>query len=252
MMHVGIANLQWRGKRSRHSRRMCNPEFFVSGKMPTPRVHSAIMPLCHIWYRERFLKFLFRHLSSQWTVVLCQFSLLQRDGKWQYLTHCDLVTPKWRHIHDDVIKWKHFPRYWPFVRGIYPRTTASDAELWCFLWSAPWLNGWVNNRAAGDLRRQCAHNDVIVKIWVNISSGNGLLPDGTKPLPEGMLTSHQYGSVYSPENNCTASTQANMLWVWWVWKSHFWNYCHIDKGQISWHPIWKRRFVTPIQTSQWP
>ena len=23
--------------------------------------------------------------------------------------------------HDDVIKWKHFPRYWPFVRGI-PRS----------------------------------------------------------------------------------------------------------------------------------
>ena len=22
-------------------------------------------------------------------------------------------------IHDDVIKWKHFPRYWPFVRGIH-------------------------------------------------------------------------------------------------------------------------------------
>ena len=36
--------------------------------------------------------------------------------------------------HDDVIKWKHFPRYWPFVRGIHrsrwiPRTKASDAEL---------------------------------------------------------------------------------------------------------------------------
>ena len=45
-------------------------------------------------------------------------------------------------IHDDVIKWKHFPRYWPFVRGIHRsrwihRTKASDAELWCFLWSAP-------------------------------------------------------------------------------------------------------------------
>ena len=42
---------------------------------------------------------------------------------------------------DDVIKWKHFPRYWPFVRGIHrspvnsPHTKASDAELWCFLWS---------------------------------------------------------------------------------------------------------------------
>ena len=21
--------------------------------------------------------------------------------------------------HDDVMKWKHFPRYWPFVRGIH-------------------------------------------------------------------------------------------------------------------------------------
>ena len=25
-----------------------------------------------------------------------------------------------RRGHDDVIKWKHFPRYWPFVRGIHP------------------------------------------------------------------------------------------------------------------------------------
>ena len=44
-------------------------------------------------------------------------------------------------FHDDVIKWKHFPRNWPFVRGIHrsrwiPHTKASDAELWCFLWSA--------------------------------------------------------------------------------------------------------------------
>ena len=22
-------------------------------------------------------------------------------------------------LHDDVIKWRHFPRYWPFVRGIH-------------------------------------------------------------------------------------------------------------------------------------
>ena len=43
--------------------------------------------------------------------------------------------------HDDVIKWKHFPRNWPFVRGIHrsrwiPHTKASDTELWCFLCSA--------------------------------------------------------------------------------------------------------------------
>ena len=29
------------------------------------------------------------------------------------------------------------------------------------------------------------------QIWVNIGSSNGLLPDGTKPLPEPMMTSHQ-------------------------------------------------------------
>ena len=44
--------------------------------------------------------------------------------------------------HDDVIRWKHFPRYWPYVRGIHrslvsSHTKASDAELWCFLRSVP-------------------------------------------------------------------------------------------------------------------
>ena len=34
------------------------------------------------------------------------------------------------------MKWKHFTRYWPFVRGIHrsrwiPHTKASDAKLWC-------------------------------------------------------------------------------------------------------------------------
>ena len=46
-------------------------------------------------------------------------------------------------LHDDVIKWKHFPRYWPPLCGEFtghrwiPPTKSSDAELWCFLWSAP-------------------------------------------------------------------------------------------------------------------
>ena len=44
----------------------------------------------------------------------------------------------------DVIEWKHFPRYWPFVRGIqWSAVNSSGAELWCFLWS-------VYNWDAGD------------------------------------------------------------------------------------------------------
>ena len=32
VMHIGIANPRWWGKRSRHSRRMRNPRFYLSGK----------------------------------------------------------------------------------------------------------------------------------------------------------------------------------------------------------------------------
>ena len=35
-MHVGIAIPRWWGKRSRHSRRMHNPQFYVSDKRPMP------------------------------------------------------------------------------------------------------------------------------------------------------------------------------------------------------------------------
>ena len=59
--------------------------------------------------------------------------------------------------HDDVIKWKHFPRHWPFVRGI-PLTKASDAEV-CVC-----TNGWVNNQDAGDLRHHRVPYDVTVMV----------------------------------------------------------------------------------------
>ena len=42
-----------------------------------------------------------------------------------------------------------------------PLTKASDAEPWCFLWSVARINGWVNIRVAGDLRRYRAHYDVM-------------------------------------------------------------------------------------------
>ena len=35
----------------------------------------------------------------------------------------------------------------------------------------------------------------VVLIWVNIVSGNGLLPDSTKPLPVQIFIDHQWGPV---------------------------------------------------------
>ena len=61
-------------------------------------------------------------------------------------------------MHDDVMKWKHFLRYWPFVGGIHRSPVNSPHKgqwrgalmlsLICV-----WINGWVNNSEAGDLRR---------------------------------------------------------------------------------------------------
>ena len=51
--------------------------------------------------------------------------------------------------HDDVIKWKHFPRYWSFVRGIIPHTKGLWRGAFMFSLICVWINGWVNNRKAG-------------------------------------------------------------------------------------------------------
>ena len=69
--------------------------------------------------------------------------------------------------HDDVIKWKHFPRYWPFVRGIHRSpVNCPHKGQWRgalkFSLICVWINGWVNNREAGILRRYRAHYDIIV------------------------------------------------------------------------------------------
>ena len=42
---------------------------------------------------------------------------------------------------------------------------------------------------------------MVIEIWVNIGSGNALLPDGTKPLPEPMLIYINGVLWHSPENN---------------------------------------------------
>ena len=81
--------------------------------------------------------------------------------------HIDLI-----YIHDDVIKWKHYPRYWPFVRGIHrwpvnsPHKDHWRGALMCSL-ICVWINDWVNNREAGDLRRYRAHYDVtVMRVWL--------------------------------------------------------------------------------------
>ena len=69
--------------------------------------------------------------------------------------------------HDDIIKWKHFPRNWPFVGGIHrsrwiPRTKGQLRGALMFSLICVWINGQVNNSEVGDLRLHRGHYDVIV------------------------------------------------------------------------------------------
>ena len=67
------------------------------------------------------------------------------------------------------MKWKYFPRYLPFVRVIhrsqvnYPHKGQWHGAL-MFSFICTWINDWVNNREAGDLRRHGIHYDVTVMV----------------------------------------------------------------------------------------
>ena len=72
-------------------------------------------------------------------------------------------------LHDDAIKWNHFPRYCSFVQGLHRSPVNSTHKgqwrgAFMFYLICAWINIWVNNRNAGDLRRHRAHNDVIAMI----------------------------------------------------------------------------------------
>ena len=89
------------------------------------------------------------------------------------LDNHNLVTTWWRH------QWKHCQPYWPFVRWITRSPVNSPHKgQWrgalMFLWTAPWINGWVNNREAGDLRCYRAHFDVIVMKYLIVKAVPGV------------------------------------------------------------------------------
>ena len=80
-----------------------------------------------------------RHLSDKFKIPCPIYVTLFTGARW----------------HDDVIKWNHFLRYWPFVRGIHRSLVNSPHKgQWpgavMFSLICVWINGWVNNRETGD------------------------------------------------------------------------------------------------------
>ena len=121
-----------------------------------------------------------REGDSQWNITLWkhkvarrtlfEIPMLTRVHSWSVLsihaTHIQSSTGTLS-LHDDVIKWKHFPRYWPFMRGTHRSPVNSLhkgqwREALMFYLICARINDWVHNREAGDLRRRRAHYDVRV------------------------------------------------------------------------------------------
>ena len=66
--------------------------------------------------------------------------------------------------HVYVIKWKHFPRYWPFLRGIHRSSVNSPHKgqtrgALMFPFFCAWANGWTDDDVLG---RHYIHYDVTV------------------------------------------------------------------------------------------
>ena len=140
----------WLQALSRWLWRHCNENCFqVVVKVPT-RVSSVLL----------------HRPTSRTTMATISTVCITSQWRQERLENHWLFDPK-RCVHDDVIKWKHFPRNWPFVREIhrspvnFPHKGQWRGALMFSLIYA-WINDWVNNREAGDLRRQHGHYDVIV------------------------------------------------------------------------------------------
>ena len=115
------------------------------------------------WYRKWVGVFL--HMDKQ--QILCSYvpvHVLSKPTVIPYLSNGSNIISI---DHDDVIKWEHFPRYWPFVRGIHRSPVNSPHKgqwLGALMFSliCAWINVSVNNREAGELRRYRASYDVTV------------------------------------------------------------------------------------------
>ena len=102
--------------------------------------------------------------------VFCQFLSTVYWNPFIFAYRKGCIYPVNHNIHDDVIKWNHFPRYWPFVRGIHRLPVNSPHKgQWrgalMFSLICARTKSWVNNCEAGDLRCHHAHYDIIVMIF---------------------------------------------------------------------------------------
>ena len=121
-------------------------------------------------YRQRFYK---SRKWKTWYELSKYFLGMMLTMLWDHFIKSWLnLTTNTNHIkrkipfrREDVIKWKHFPRYWYFLVGNYSHKNSDEELALMFSLICAWTNGWVNNLGASDMIRHRAHYDITVMYW---------------------------------------------------------------------------------------
>ena len=119
-----------------------------------------------------------------------------------------------------------------------PLTKASDAELRCFLWAAP----WINNREASDLRRHRAYYDVIVmmlslsvsQLRVSLSSSGRVIHTRTSTWSGEILIWHHPMSLMCHHVSVNFTWRKNI-----ITPSPEQNYQHFEDDIFKCSVLWK-------------
>ena len=150
------------------------------------------------------------------------------------------------------MKWRHFPCYWPLVRGIHRSPVNSPHKgQWrgalMFHLICTWINGWVNNHEAGDLRCYRTHYNVTVmstvcheswgrRRWKGSDKVKGFVWYNTRVC----LLSHHQGTIYhytSKQNAIGLGTVCNRYIMTSVHRLYIYIYIYIYIYMYTLH--WK-------------
>ena len=133
-------------------------------------------PWCGWLTWQHTIQYLAPHHQDHWYLWMslnkASYKTIRSPVKYRNIESC------WARVHiisplqNDIIQWRHFLHYWPFVRGIYQSPVNSPHKgQWHgalkFSLICTWINGWVNNHEADDLRCHLAHYAVIVMAAAN-------------------------------------------------------------------------------------
>ena len=98
---------------------------YLSHETYFPNGTGQVTPRCvidvdHHWVRYRLAACLEPgHCLNQCCHIVNSHCSEQSREKFEWIYNTFHSRNAFVAAHDDVIKWKHFPRYWPFVRGIH-------------------------------------------------------------------------------------------------------------------------------------